>query len=82
MRTILQINQQDVNELLLQTIRQLMLQNSEILIQPLVKLEEYDTTQNVTEVMQALSDENYHVDFLKDIEKGLKSSSIYVKNED
>jgi hypothetical protein len=36
MRTILQINQQDINEQLLQTIRMLMLQDSEILIQPFV----------------------------------------------
>jgi hypothetical protein len=81
MRAILQINQHDVNEMLLQTIKQLLLQNSEILIQSAVHLEEYDATKSVDEVMQALSAQGHNAAFLQDIEKGLKSSSVYTENE-
>jgi len=81
MRAILQINQHDVNEMLLQTIKQLLLQNSEILIQSAVHLEEFDATKSVNEVMQALSAQGHNVAFLKDIEKGLKSSSVSAENE-
>lgn len=81
MRAILQINQHDINEMLLQTIKQLLLQNSEILIQSAVHLEEFDATKSVNEVMQALSAQGHNAAFLQDIEKGLKSSSVYAENE-
>jgi len=81
MRAILQINQHDINEMLLQTIKQLLLQNSEILIQSAVHLEEFDATKSVDEVMQALSAQGHNAAFLKDIEKGLKNSSVYAENE-
>jgi len=81
MRAILQINQHDINEMLLQTIKQLLLQNSEILIQSAVHLEEFDATKSVDEVMQALSAQGHNAAFLQDIEKGLKSSSVYAENE-
>jgi hypothetical protein len=81
MRTILQINPHDINEMLLQTIKQLLLQNSEILIQSAVHLEEFDATKSVDDVMQALSAQGHNAAFLKDIEKGLKSSSVYAENE-
>ena len=76
MRAILQIEQHDINEQLLQTIKQLLAQNSEILLQPAVKLEAFDSSQSVAEVMQALSGENYSAEFLNDIEKGLKTSTV------
>lgn len=81
MRTILQINPQDINEKLLQTIKMLMLQNSEILIQPFVDLEEYDRSQSIENVIQALKKTGYNADFLNDIEQGLKTSTVYVDNE-
>jgi len=81
MRTILQINQQDINEQLLQTIRILMLQNSEILIQPFVDLEEYDRSQSIENVMQALKETGYNANFCADIEQGLKTSTAYTDNE-
>jgi hypothetical protein len=81
MRAILQINQHDINEMLLQTIKQLLLQNSEILIQSAVHLEEFDATKSVDDVMQALSAQGHNAAFLQDIEKGLKSSSVYAENE-
>ncbi len=81
MRAILQINQHDINEMLLQTIRQLLLQNSEILIQSAVHLEEFDATKSVDDVMQALSAQGHNAAFLQDIEKGLKGSSVYAENE-
>lgn len=81
MRTILQINQQDINEKLLQTIRLLMLQNSEILIQSFVDLEEYDCSQSIENVMQDLKKTGYNADFLNDVEQGLKTSTVYADNE-
>jgi hypothetical protein len=81
MKAILQISQHDINDRLLQTIKQLLLQNSEILIQPVTHLEEYDATKSVDEVMQALSVQGYNASFLQDIEKGLKNSSVYAENE-
>ena len=82
MRAILQIDQNDINDLLLQTIKQLLRQNSEILIQPSVNLEEYNASQSLGEVMQALSNEGHNINFLSDLEKGFKSSSLYAKNAD
>jgi tRNA G26 N,N-dimethylase Trm1 len=81
MRTILQINQQDINEQLLQTIKMLMLQNSEILIQPFVDLEEYDSSQSIENVMQALKATGYNAALCADIEQGLKTSTVYADNE-
>jgi hypothetical protein len=82
MRTILQINQQDINEKLLQTIKVLMLQNSEILIQSFVELEEYDPGQSIENVMQTLKETGYNAAFCAEIEQGLKSSTVYADNED
>ena len=82
MRTILQINQQDINEKLLQTIKVLMLQNSEILIQPFVEFEEYDPSQSIENVMQTLKETGYNAAFCAEIEQGLKSSTVYADNED
>jgi tRNA G26 N,N-dimethylase Trm1 len=81
MRTILQVNQHDINEQLLQTIKMLMLQNGEILIQPWVDLEEYNANQPIENVMQTLKETGYNANFLHDIEQGLKTSSVYADNE-
>lgn len=81
MRTILQVNQQDINEKLLQTIKMLMSQNGEVLIQPFVDLEEYDPSQSIENVMQALKEAGYNSDFCADIEQGLKTSTVYADNE-
>jgi hypothetical protein len=79
MRTILQVNQQDINEKLLQTIKMLLLQNGEVLIQPFVDLEEYDSSQAIENVMQALKEAGYNAAFCAEIE-GLKTSTVYVDN--
>ncbi len=81
MRTILQINQHDINEKLLQTIKILMLQNNEILIQPFVDLEEYDGSQSIESVMQNLKETGYNAAFCADVEQGLKTSTVYTDNE-
>lgn len=77
MRTILQVNPQDINENFLQTLKMLIRQNGEILIQPLVELEEYDPNQPIKNITQALKKTGYNNEFLNDIEQGLKTSSVY-----
>jgi len=81
MRTILQVNQQDINEKLLQTIKMLVSQNGEVLIQPFVDLEEYDSNQSIENVMQALKEAGYNAAFCTEIEQGLKTSTVYADNE-
>ena len=81
MRAILQLHDNDINDKLLQTIKLLLTQHTEILIQPFCDLEEYDKTQPIEAVLQSLSSAGYSNAFLDDMEKGLKSSSVYSDHE-
>jgi hypothetical protein len=80
MRVILNVAVNEINHELIELIKILVSRNAEIVIRKeIVMLEEYDQNLSLEKVMQELSSQNYHPDFLADLEKGLKNSSIYAK---
>jgi len=80
MRVVFNVSQHELNLELLELIKVLISKNAEIVIKrESIILEEYDPNIPLKQVMQEFSHRNYHPDFLADLEKGLKSSSVYAR---
>ena len=79
MQTILKINSKDLNNNFLQVIKSLFrIDIDEIIIKKdKIELEEFDSNLSLNEVTNALKKQNYSRDFVKNIEEGLKNSSVY-----
>jgi len=84
MKAVLEIGKnEEINNNLIKIIYNLFQKDvDEIIIRKkLVNLEEYDKSNKLEEVVSCLNDSGYDVNFIKEVETGLKNSSIY-KHED
>ncbi|MFY8160327.1 MAG: hypothetical protein ACOVNU_03285 [Candidatus Kapaibacteriota bacterium] len=79
MKAVLEIDSNDLNSHLIDVLSSLFQQNiSEITLKKSsLKLEEFDKTLKLDEVLSKLKDNGHNELFLADLELGLKESSIY-----
>ena len=80
MKEVLEIDSNDLNSNLIDVLNSLFQQDfSEITLKKsTLKLEEFDTTLNLDEVMSKLKETGYNYLFLADLELGLRNSSLYI----
>ena len=77
MQVVLHVAMDEVNQELIEVIKTLLSHNAKIIIRnDVVQLEEYDHSISVEQVMQGFSQLDYSPEFLADLERGLKTSSI------
>lgn len=80
MQAILNIKPNEVDERLLNVIRELLSRNIEVTIknQPF-ELKEFDAALPLNEVMEEFQKAGYSEDFISDLRVGFETSGIYVK---
>jgi hypothetical protein len=80
MQVVLHVAMDEINQELLELLKTLLSHNAEIIIRnDVVQLEEYDRSTSLEQVMQEFSRLDYSPEFLADLERGLKTSSVYAK---
>ena len=81
MKAVLEIGIKDLNIHLVEILSSLFKQDvTEVLIRKnSIKLEEFDKTMNIQDVMSSLKEYGHNELLLNDIENGLKNSTIYSK---
>ncbi len=78
MRVILTVSMNELNQEFIELLQTLLNKNAEIIIRKeSVTLEEYDRNIPLEHVMQEFSNNSYSPEFLADLERGLKTSSVY-----
>ncbi len=83
MQAILNIKPNEIDDRLLNVIRELLSKNVEIVIKKqLVELEEFNKTLSLDEINQEFQKVGYSQEFLNDLKAGFETSEIYaLKNE-
>ncbi|OQX04939.1 MAG: hypothetical protein BWK80_52945 [Desulfobacteraceae bacterium IS3] len=83
MQAILNVKLSEIDERLLNIIKELLSENIEIVIKrEFFRLEEYDKTLPLKQAMKDFEKAGYSEAFLKDLKKGLETSTVYAdKNE-
>jgi hypothetical protein len=79
MRPILTIREDEINEQLLHVIKLLFTTNvDQIIIQreKTIAFEDFVATQKIDDIMAAFKQEGYSLEFLADLEEGLKTSTV------
>jgi hypothetical protein len=79
MRPILTISEDEINEQLLRVIKLLFSTNvDQIIIQreKTIAFEDFVATQKIDDIMAAFKQEGYSLEFLADLEEGLKTSTV------
>jgi hypothetical protein len=80
MQVILHVALDEINPELIVLLKTLLSSHAEVVIRKeVVKLEEYDRGVSLEQAMQEFSQLDYSPEFLDDLAQGLKTSSIYAK---
>lgn len=80
MQAILNVKPSDINENLLNIIKELLLKNVEIVIRKeTLHLEEYDKNVPLDNVIREFTEAGYSQEFMKDLKEGLETSTVYLK---
>ncbi|MGD9732736.1 MAG: hypothetical protein AB7U45_11190 [Desulfamplus sp.] len=80
MQAILNIKISDINDELLDVVKELLLRNIEIVIRKEnIALEEYDKNIPLENVIKDFKDAGYSQDFIKDLQEGFETSTVYLK---
>jgi len=79
MQAILNIKPSEIDDRLLNVIKELLSRNVEIVIKKTVELEEYDKNIPLDEVMGEFAKVGYSENFLSDLKAGFETSKIYGK---
>lgn len=84
MQVTLNVTLTEIDHHLLNLIRNLLSQNAEIILRKVpVKLEEFDKNLPLSQVMQEMAQAGHQQAFLKDLQAGLATSTVYSNaNED
>ena len=84
MQAILNVKVDEIDERLLDIIKELLSKNAEIVIRrETFRLEAYDSTQLLGSVLKDFEKAGYSDEFLKDLKEGFETSTIYAgKDED
>jgi len=80
MQAILNVKPCDINDNLLNIIKELLLKNVEIVIRKeTLHLEEYDKNVPLDNVIREFTEAGYSQEFMKDLKEGLETSTVYLK---
>jgi len=81
MRAVLEIGKDELNIHLVEVINALFKQNvtEVIILKNAIKLEEFDKSMKIEDVVYSLNEFGHNELFVNEIEEGLKNSLIYVK---
>ena len=83
MHVILNVKLEEVDNNLLNIIKELLSKNVEIVIKKEgIKLEEFDKTKPLDKVIQDFAEFGYNKEFLEDLEEGFKTSIVYTQKND
>ena len=84
MQAILSVKSNEIDEQLLNIIKELLSKNVEVVIKnDFFELEEFDRNISLDDVMEEFENGDYSKNFLSDLRKGFETSEIYVRsNED
>ncbi len=82
MQAILNIKPSEIDDRLLNVIKELLSRNVEIVIKKTVELEEYDKNIPLDEVMGEFAKVGYSKNFLSDLKAGFETSKIYGKRNE
>ena len=80
MQAILNVKEVDINNNLLNIIKELLLKNIEVVIRKeSIQLEEFDKNIPLDSVIKEFSGAGYSKEFLKDLKEGFETSTVYMK---
>ena len=82
MQAILNIKANEVDDRLLNVIKELLSRNVEIVIKKFVELEEFDKSLSLDNVMQEFEKANYSEEFLRDLKVGFETSEVYAERNE
>lgn len=82
MQAVLNVKSTEIDDQLLNVIKELLSRNIEIVIKKTVELEEFDKTLPLDDVMREFGKVGYSDEFLRDLKAGLETSEIFAgRNE-
>ena len=82
MQAVLNVKSTEIDDKLLNVIKELLSRNVEIVIKKIVELEEYDKNISLDEVMREFGEVGYSAEFLGDLKAGFETSEIYVERNE
>ncbi len=82
MQAILNIKPNEIDDRLLNIIRELLSRNVEIVIKKTIEFEEYDKSISLDEVLSEFAKVGYSENFLSDLKAGFETSEIYGKRNE
>jgi hypothetical protein len=83
MQAVLNVKSSEIDDKLLNVIKELLSRNVEIVIKKTVEFEDYDESKSLDDVMREFSAVGYNEEFLSDLKVGFETSPIYAdRNED
>lgn len=82
MQAILNIKSNEIDDRLLNVIKELLSRNVEIVIKKFVELEEFDKSLSLDSVMREFEKANYSEEFLRDLKTGFETSEIYAERNE
>ncbi len=82
MQAILNVKSTEIDDKLLNVIKELLSRNVKIVIKKTVELEEYDKSISLDNVMQEFGEAGYSEEFLRDLKVGFETPEIYAKGNE
>ncbi len=82
MQAILNVKSTEIDDKLLNVIKELLSRNVEIVIKKTVELEEYDKSISLDNVMREFGEAGYSEEFLRDLKAGFETSEIYAERNE
>jgi hypothetical protein len=82
MQAVLNVKSSEIDDKLLNVIKELLSRNVEIVIKKTVEFEDYDESKSLDDVMQEFSAVGYSEEFLSDLKVGFETSQIYAKRNE
>ena len=82
MQAVLNVKSTEIDEKLLNVIKELLSRNVEIVIKKTVEFENFDESKSLDDVMREFSTVGYSEEFLNDLKVGFETSQIYVRRNE
>ena len=82
MQAVLNVKSTEIDDRLLNVIKELLSRNVEIVIKKSVELEEYDAGGSLDDVMREFGEFGYDAEFLRDLRAGFETSEIYAERDE
>ena len=82
MQAVLNVKSSEIDDKLLNVIKELLSRNVEIVIKKTVEFEEYDESKSLDDVMREFSAVGYSEGFLNDLKIGFETSQIHAERNE